>query len=112
MIARSYWHTYGLPVAVTRLANLYGGGDSNRARLVPETVCAALAGRSPVLRSDGSPERDFLYVEDGVDAYLAIWELLGSGRGGGEACHAGGGQPHRGGAAERRACPAPAPAPC
>jgi CDP-glucose 4,6-dehydratase len=95
MIARSYWHTYGLPVAVTRLANLYGGGDSNRARLVPETVCAALEGRSPVLRSDGSPERDFLYVEDGVDAYLAIWELLGSGRGGGEAFNAGGGEPHR-----------------
>ena len=27
LIARSYWHTYGLPVAVTRFANLYGGGD-------------------------------------------------------------------------------------
>ena len=35
MIARSYWHTYGLPVAVTRLANLYGGGDLNLSRLVP-----------------------------------------------------------------------------
>jgi CDP-glucose 4,6-dehydratase len=95
MIARSYWHTFGLPVAVTRFANLYGGGDINRARLVPEAVCAALQRRAPVIRSDGSPERDFLYVEDAVRAYLAIWELLRTGRGGGEAFNAGGGQPHK-----------------
>ena len=95
LIARSYWHTYGLPVAVTRFANLYGGADTNPARLVPEAVSAALAGRSPVIRSDGSPERDFLYVEDAVAAYLAIWELLGRGQGGGEAFNAGGGRPHR-----------------
>ena len=72
LIARSYWHSYGLPVAVTRFANIYGGGDLNFSRLVPEAVCAALDGRPPVLRSDGSPERDFLYVEDAADAYIAI----------------------------------------
>jgi CDP-glucose 4,6-dehydratase len=98
LIARSYWHTFGLPVAVTRFANLYGGGDLNRSRLIPEAIGAALVGRAPVIRSDGSPERDFLYVEDAVAAYLAIWErLLGDGAGGagGEAFNAGGGEPHR-----------------
>ena len=95
MIARSYWHTFGLPVAVTRFANLYGGGDTNPDRLIPEAVCAALAGRAPVIRSDGSPERDFLYVEDAVRAYLAIWELLGTAGGRGEAFNAGSGAPHR-----------------
>jgi CDP-glucose 4,6-dehydratase len=95
LIAGSYWHTFGLPVAVTRLANLYGGGDTNRSRLVPEAVGAALTGRAPVIRSDGSPERDFLYVEDGVAAYLAIWRALLEGRGAGEAFNAGGGRPHR-----------------
>ena len=95
LIARSYWHTFGLPVAVTRFANLYGGGDTNLSRLVPEAVGAALAGRAPVIRSDGSPERDFLYVEDAVAAYLAIWRLLLAGRGGGEAFNAGGGGSHR-----------------
>ncbi len=95
LIARSYWHTWRLPVAVTRFANLYGGGDFNRSRLVPEAVSAALAGRAPVIRSDGSPERDFLYVEDAVGAYLAIWDLLGRGTGAGEAFNAGGGRPHR-----------------
>jgi len=95
MLARSYWHTYRLPVAVTRFANLYGGGDVHRSRLVPEAVCAALAGRPPVIRSDGSPERDFLYVEDAVAAYLAIWGMLARGQGHGEAFNAGGGKPHR-----------------
>jgi len=95
MIARCYWHTWGLPVAVTRFANLYGGGDVNGSRLVPEAVTAALAGRAPVVRSDGSPERDFLYVEDAVAAYLAIADALGRGEGRGEAFNAGGGRPRR-----------------
>jgi CDP-glucose 4,6-dehydratase len=98
MIARSYWHTFALPVAVTRFANLYGGGDLNRSRLIPEAIGAALAGRAPVIRSDGSPERDFLYVEDAVDAYLRLADALDevdparSARG--EAFNAGGGAPH------------------
>jgi CDP-glucose 4,6-dehydratase len=95
LIARSYWHTYGLPVAVTRFANLYGGGDTNRSRLVPEAIGAALAQRPPVIRSDGSPERDFLYVEDAAAAYVAIWRALLDGRGAGEAFNAGSGRPHR-----------------
>jgi CDP-glucose 4,6-dehydratase len=95
LLARSYWHTWQLPVAVTRFANVYGGGDTNRSRLVPEAVAAALAGRAPVVRSDGSPERDFLYVEDAVGAYLAISDALGRGEASGEAFNAGGGRPHR-----------------
>ncbi|MGO9972006.1 MAG: NAD-dependent epimerase/dehydratase family protein [Solirubrobacteraceae bacterium] len=95
LIARSYWHTFGLPVAVTRFANIYGGGDFNASRLVPEAVDAALAGRAPIVRSDGSPERDFLYVEDAVAAYLAIAAALGRGDCAGEAFNAGCGRPHR-----------------
>jgi CDP-glucose 4,6-dehydratase len=95
LLARSYWTTWGLPVAVTRFANLYGGGDFNASRLIPEAVSAVLAGRSPIIRSDGSPERDFLYVEDAVKAYLAIAGALPSGGGAGEAFNAGGGSPHR-----------------
>lgn len=94
MIARSYWHTFGLPVAITRFANLYGGGDLNRSRLIPEAVGAALAGRAPIIRSDGSPERDFLYVEDAVEAYLRLADALDRDEARGEAFNAGGGQPH------------------
>jgi CDP-glucose 4,6-dehydratase len=94
LIARSYWHTYELPVATTRFANLYGGGDTNRSRLVPEAIDAALAGRRPVIRSDGTPERDFLYVEDAVAAYLQIAAALDGDGARGEAFNAGGGEPH------------------
>jgi CDP-glucose 4,6-dehydratase len=94
LIARSYWHSYGVPVAVTRFANIYGGGDLNFSRLIPEAVSAALDGRAPVLRSDGSPERDFLYVEDAVSAYLAIASGLDRDDVRGEAFNAGGGSPH------------------
>jgi CDP-glucose 4,6-dehydratase len=94
VIARSYWRSYGLPVAVTRFANVYGGGDTNFSRLVPEAVSAALDGRRPVLRSDGSPERDFLYVEDAAGAYLALAEALDREEVRGEAFNAGGGRPH------------------
>ncbi len=95
MLTRSYFHTWGLPAAVTRFANLYGGGDTNTSRLVPEAVSAALEGRSPAVRSDGSPERDFLYVEDAVAAYLAIWSALGGQGAAGEAFNAGSGRPRR-----------------
>jgi CDP-glucose 4,6-dehydratase len=94
LIARSYWHSYGLPVAVTRCANIYGGGDTNWSRLIPEVVTAVLDGRAPVLRSDGSPERDFLYVEDAASAYLAIADHLDRDGIRGEAFNAGGGRPH------------------
>jgi CDP-glucose 4,6-dehydratase len=72
MIARSYASTYGMRVAVTRLANVYGPGDLNWSRIVPDTARALARGEPPVVRSDGTPERDYLYVEDAVDAYLAV----------------------------------------
>jgi CDP-glucose 4,6-dehydratase len=94
LIARSYWPSYGLPVAVTRFANIYGGGDLNFSRLVPEAACAAIDGRSPVLRSDGSPVRDLLHVEDAVAAYLAIADHLDRDDVRGEAFNAGGERPY------------------
>jgi CDP-glucose 4,6-dehydratase len=94
-IALSYRPAYGLPVAVTRFANVYGGGDLNFSRLVPEAVAALLDGRRPQIRSDGSPERDFLYVDDAVAAYLAIEHAVGAGGpSAGEAFNAGGERPH------------------
>jgi len=93
-IARSYAHAYGVPLAVTRFANVYGGGDLNFSRLIPETVIAVLEGRPPLIRSDGTPERDFLYVDDAVAAYLAIAGALDAGTATGEAFNAGGEKPH------------------
>jgi CDP-glucose 4,6-dehydratase len=72
IIARSYAHTFGLPVAVTRFGNVFGGGDVNFSRLIPGTIEALLAGERPVIRSNGLMERDFLYAADAVTAYLAV----------------------------------------
>jgi CDP-glucose 4,6-dehydratase len=93
MVARSFGATYGMPVAVTRLANVYGGGDLNWSRIVPDTCRALIAGESPVIRSDGTPERDYLYVEDAVDAYLAIAASLDDESLRGRAWNAGWGSP-------------------
>ena len=94
-IALSYRPAFGLPVSVTRFANIYGGGDLNFSRLIPEAIVAVLEGRRPQIRSDGSPERDFLYVEDAVGAYLAVERAVGAGGpGAGEAFNAGGERPH------------------
>ncbi|MGH2838098.1 MAG: GDP-mannose 4,6-dehydratase [Thermoleophilaceae bacterium] len=94
MIARSYARTYGLPVAVTRLANVYGGGDFNFSRIVPDTARALVRGDRPVIRSDGTPERDYIYAADAVDAYLAIARSLDDSAMHGRAWNAGAGQPH------------------
>jgi CDP-glucose 4,6-dehydratase len=70
LIAQSYAWSYDMPVVTTRCGNLFGGGDLNFNRIVPGTIRSALAGERPVLRSDGTPERDYLYAEDAVSAYL------------------------------------------
>jgi CDP-glucose 4,6-dehydratase len=94
VIARSYASAYGLPVAVTRFANVYGGGDLNFTRLVPETAIALASGRAPQIRSDGSPRRDFLHVDDAVSAYLAIAAALDDEATRGQAFNAGGDRPY------------------
>jgi CDP-glucose 4,6-dehydratase len=76
MIARSYAYTFGLPVAVTRFGNVFGGGDVNFSRLIPGAIRSLLAGERPVIRSNGLLERDFLYAEDAVAAYLAVADSL------------------------------------
>jgi CDP-glucose 4,6-dehydratase len=93
MIARCYATTYGLPVAVTRLANTYGGGDSNWSRLVPDTARALVRGERPVIRSDGTPARDYLYVKDAVDVYLTVAASLEDPELHGHAWNAGMGEP-------------------
>jgi CDP-glucose 4,6-dehydratase len=93
MIARSYAATYELPVAVTRLANVYGPGDVNWGRLVPDTARALLRGERPVIRSDGTPERDYIYVEDAAGAYLAVADSLADPAHHGRAWNAGSGEP-------------------
>jgi len=76
LIGQTYAKTYGLPVAITRCGNFYGGGDLNWNRIVPGTIRSILRGERPVIRSDGSYIRDYFYVEDGAAAYTLLMEHL------------------------------------
>jgi len=76
LLARTYAVTYDLPVAITRCANLYGGGDLNWNRIIPGTVRSVINGERPIIRSDGTPVRDYLYVQDSIRAYLMLAEQL------------------------------------
>lgn len=75
-IARAYAATYDLPVAVTRFANLYGGGDLNWSRLIPGTIRSVIRSERPIVRSDGTLLRDYLYVQDAVAGYLRLAERV------------------------------------
>jgi CDP-glucose 4,6-dehydratase len=71
-----YAVSYGLPVAITRCGNFYGGGDLNWNRIIPGTIRSVLRGHRPVIRSDGTYIRDYFYVEDGAAAYMLLAEQL------------------------------------
>jgi CDP-glucose 4,6-dehydratase len=76
LLARSYYATFGLPVAIARCGNTYGAGDLNWSRLVPGTIRAFLQGEAPEIRSDGTYRRDYVYVRDVAAAYLDLAEQL------------------------------------
>jgi CDP-glucose 4,6-dehydratase len=76
LIGAMYAATYGLPVAIARCANLFGGGDLNFSRTIPGVIMAALQGERFLIRSDGKFVRDFLYVQDAAAAYMRLAEEL------------------------------------
>ncbi|MCC9090662.1 MULTISPECIES: GDP-mannose 4,6-dehydratase [Bacillus] len=76
LISHTYYNTYGLPVCITRCGNLYGGGDLNFNRIIPQTIQLVLEGETPEIRSDGTFIRDYFYIEDAVKAYLLLAEKM------------------------------------
>jgi CDP-glucose 4,6-dehydratase len=76
LLSQSYANTFGVPVAITRCGNFFGPGDANWQRLVPGTIRSVLRGERPLIRSDGTMVRDYLYVVDGALAYLQLAEAL------------------------------------
>lgn len=85
LICQSYFKSYGLPVAIARCGNIYGGGDLNFSRIIPGTIRALLLEQSPVIRSDGTFVRDYIYVKDTVQAYLTLAKAVYEGQSLGEA---------------------------
>lgn len=80
ILTRCYAHTYGLNTAVTRCANIFGPGDLNFSRIIPDTIRSTILGNHPIIRSDGTPLRDYVYIDDIVNAYLILAEYLYKGK--------------------------------
>ena len=76
LIAHAFYNTYQLPVCVTRCGNFYGGGDLNFNRIIPGTIRSVIFNESPVIRSDGTLIRDYIYILDAVEAYLFLAEKM------------------------------------
>ena len=64
-IALSYWHTYGVPVCVTRSSNNYGAGQ-HQEKLVPLFVTRLFSGQNVPLHSRGEHVRNWVHVEDNI----------------------------------------------
>ena len=76
LIASTYHNTYGTPVCITRCGNLFGPGDLNYDRIVPGTMRDIVNNTRPIIRSDGSPKRDYVFVKDIADAYRVLAEHM------------------------------------
>jgi CDP-glucose 4,6-dehydratase len=76
LIAHAYHNTYGSPVAITRCGNIYGPGDYNFSRILPEAFRCAFSGKRLSIRSDGKFTRDYVYVDDIVSGYILLAEKL------------------------------------
>ena len=76
LICQSYSNVYGLKIGIVRCGNLYGPGDFNKNRIIPETIMSALNNKKLKIRSSGKLVRDYLYITDAVDAYYMIMKNL------------------------------------
>ena len=76
MLGQCYAKTFDLPIGITRCGNFFSGGDLNWNRLVPGTIRAVMRQESPVIRSSGKLIRDYIYIEDAVDAYMQLSKAL------------------------------------
>ena len=75
LVAQSYFHTYGLDVNIVRSANIYGIGDMNLSRIIPNTINRILKGKKPVIYSGVFDyKREFIYVDDVCNAYTFLSE--------------------------------------
>ena len=76
LIANMYHHTFNLPVSITRCGNIFGPGDFNISRIVPDSMISMIRNKTLKIRSDGKFTRDYVYVDDIVNAYILLAEKL------------------------------------
>ncbi|MDE6135302.1 MAG: GDP-mannose 4,6-dehydratase, partial [Muribaculaceae bacterium] len=75
-IAKSFYNAFDLPVVIARPFNAYGPRQSARA-IIPTIITQILSGKEKLKLGDLSPTRDFNYVEDLAEGFIALGETAG-----------------------------------
>ncbi|MDC0043517.1 GDP-mannose 4,6-dehydratase [Candidatus Pelagibacter sp.] len=76
LICQSYSKTYSMKVGIIRCGNIYGPGDFNLKRLIPEVIISTIKNKNFSIRSNGKSRRDYVYVDDVVNAYIKLFKKL------------------------------------
>jgi len=74
IITQSYAESFDLPVLIPRFVNIYGPGDLNFQRLIPRTIKSVLENSNPKMWG-GKATRDYLFIDDVIEAYLLLAEI-------------------------------------
>ena len=95
LVAQMYARSFDMPITIARCGNVYGPGDTNWSRLIPDAFRSVAKGRTLDIRSDGTFKRDYIYIDDIVEAYMRLAERTGSDGLFGEAFNFGNNKPQR-----------------
>jgi len=76
LISQMYARVYRLPIVITRCANVFGSGDLNLNRIVPGVIESIIKNKPLMIRSDGKMIREYIYVNDAIDAYISLAENI------------------------------------
>lgn len=66
----AYFRTFGIDTVMLRFGNVYGPGSVHKSSVVAKFIRRALAGESLEIYGDGSQTRDFIYIDDLIDAVM------------------------------------------
>ncbi len=66
----SYFKTFEIDTVSLRFGNVYGPGSKHKSSVVAKFIRLALEGKSVEIYGDGSQTRDFIYIDDLVDAVV------------------------------------------
>lgn len=75
----AYWHSYKLETVALRFGNVYGPGSLHKGSVVAKFIRRAMAGEPLEIYGDGQQTRDFIFIDDLLDAIVAAASRSGVG---------------------------------
>lgn len=76
LLAKSYAHNFDLNIVILKSDNLYGEGDFNLNRLIPNSIISLNKDIPPKLRSNGQIKRGYIYIADIINAMQMLAEEI------------------------------------